>query len=137
MSPPPVAAASRALAGVRVTTAALLFAHGVARLLSGGVAPFGDWLASQGIPAGLAVAWAVTGFELLAPPVWALGRFVRVLCAVHALILLVGVVMVHAPVGWFVVGLGRNGMEYSVLLIACLAAVASAAPAGAASKPRP
>ena len=25
--------------------------------------------------------------------------------------------------GWFVVGLGRNGMEYSVLIIACLVAV--------------
>ena len=29
-------------------------------------------------------------------------------------------VLVHLPAGWFVVGLGRNGMEYSVLLIACL-----------------
>ena len=32
--------------------------------------------------------------------------------------------MVHMPAGWFVVGLGRNGMEYSVLLIACLAMLA-------------
>jgi putative oxidoreductase len=31
--------------------------------------------------------------------------------------------MVHAPEGWFVVGLGRNGAEYSVLLIACLMCV--------------
>jgi putative oxidoreductase len=30
------------------------------------------------------------------------------------------------PHGWFVVGLGRNGMEYSVLLIVCLLAVAYA-----------
>ena len=28
-----------------------------------------------------------------------------------------------APNGWFVVGAGRNGMEYSVLIVACLAAV--------------
>lgn len=31
-----------------------------------------------------------------------------------------GIVLVHAPHGWFVVGAGRNGMEYSVLLIVCL-----------------
>ena len=36
------------------------------------------------------------------------------------LVYLAGIVLVHAPAGWFVVGLGRNGMEYSVLLIACL-----------------
>jgi len=34
-----------------------------------------------------------------------------------------GIALVHAPAGWFVVGLGRNGMEYSILLIICLAAV--------------
>ena len=33
------------------------------------------------------------------------------------------IVLVHAPAGWFVVGLGRNGAEYSVLLIACLLCV--------------
>ena len=32
--------------------------------------------------------------------------------------------MVHAPNGWFVVGAGRNGAEYSVLIIASLVAVA-------------
>lgn len=35
-----------------------------------------------------------------------------------------GIVLVHAPEGWFVVGLGRNGMEYSVLLIVCLLSLA-------------
>ena len=28
--------------------------------------------------------------------------------------------MVHGPEGWFVVGGGRNGVEFSVLLICCL-----------------
>ena len=34
--------------------------------------------------------------------------------------------MVHASEGWWVVGAGRNGMEFSVLLIACLAATIQA-----------
>lgn len=42
----------------------------------------------------------------------------------HAVILAAGAVLVHYPAGWFVVGAGRNGMEYSALLIVGLLAVA-------------
>ena len=35
-----------------------------------------------------------------------------------------GIVLIHAVEGWFVVGAGRNGMEYSLLLIGSLALVA-------------
>ena len=48
------------------------------------------------------------------------------LCMVYALIYLAGIILVHAAEGWFVVGLGRNGMEYSVLLIGCLVLVGHA-----------
>ena len=37
-----------------------------------------------------------------------------------------GIALVHAREGWFVVGLGRNGVEFSVLLIGCLVALALA-----------
>jgi putative oxidoreductase len=46
------------------------------------------------------------------------------LCAWFALELFAGIVLVHARDGWFVVGGGRNGMEYSVLLIVGLIATA-------------
>jgi putative oxidoreductase len=35
-----------------------------------------------------------------------------------------GIILVHAKEGWFVVGAGRNGVEYSVLLIAVFVALA-------------
>jgi len=35
---------------VRIAVAVLLEIHGAYRLASGGVAPFGDWLASLGLP---------------------------------------------------------------------------------------
>lgn len=117
---------ARALDAVRIITAGLIFIHGAARVASGGVAPFGEWLGSIGFPVGLAFAWAVTIFELVAPPLIVLRRFVFWACLGHIFILALGAILVHAPAGWFVVGLGRNGMEYSVLLIACLAAVAYA-----------
>jgi putative oxidoreductase len=85
--------------------------------------PFGEWLVSQGLPMGFAIAAAVTAIEVLGTPVFALGRFVPALSIVYSSIYAVGIAMVHAPAGWFVVGKGRNGAEYSVLLIVCLLCV--------------
>jgi len=116
----------QALDVVRIVVALLIFIHGASRLAFGGVAPFGEWLGTQGFPVGVAFAWAVTIYEQIAPVLIILRRFVFWACLGHIGILALGAVMVHLPAGWFVVGLGRNGMEYSVLLIACLAAVAYA-----------
>ena len=54
---------------------------------------------------------------------FALGRFVWPLSLAYSAIYSVGIVLVHAPAGWFVVGAGRNGAEYSVLLIVTLLCV--------------
>lgn len=117
------ARAAVALDVVRWTVAGLIWIHGAARVWSGGVEPFGGWLDSQGFPFGLQQAWAVTVYELVAPLAIIAGRFVTLACLGHIFILSIGLILVHAPNGWFVVGLGRNGVEYSVLLIACLIAV--------------
>ena len=109
--------------GLRIVLAGIVAAHGWARILAGGVAPFGGFLDAQGFPAGIAFAWAVTLVEVGGSVALALGRFVAPLCALFAAIYAVGIALVHAKAGWFVVGLGRNGMEFSVLLIACLLAV--------------
>lgn len=109
---------------LRVVIAGLLAAHGWARLLSGRVEPFGGWLDSQGLPFGIGIAAAVTAFEILGTPLLALGRWVTWLCLAWCAVYATGLVMVHLPAGWFVVGLGRNGMEYSALLIVCLGLLA-------------
>lgn len=113
-----------ALEIMRVVVALLIFIHGAARLVAGGVVPFGAWLDSIGFPVGIAFASAVTGYELVAPLFIVARRFVTLACIGHIFILSLGMILVHLPAGWFVVGLGRNGMEYSVLLICVLAAVA-------------
>ncbi len=116
--------AAIALDVVRVSVAVLIFIHGATRATFDGVDPFGVWLTSQGFPFGFAQAWGVTVYELIAPLFIVARQFVTLACLGHIFILSIGLVLVHAPNGWFVVGAGRNGVEYSVLLIACLIAVA-------------
>ena len=109
---------------LRLTLAGLIAAHGWARLLGGGVEPFGAWLTAQDVPFGPLVAAAITAIEILGTPLLAWGRFlVFPLTVLYSAIYAVGIAMVHAPAGWFVVGAGRNGAEYSVLLIIALLCV--------------
>lgn len=112
------------LAIVRVAGAAMMVIHGVSRIRSGGVTPFGEFLSRNHLPFGTALAWAITVVEIAGGLTLAAGRLVRPLCAWFVIQLLAGIVLVHGREGWFVVGLGRNGVEYSVLLIVCLLAVA-------------
>lgn len=114
---------------LRFTLAGLIAAHGLARWTFDAVPPFGAWLSSQGWPAGLALAWGITLLEIAGPVLLALGRCIRVLCLAFAALYAMGILLVHAKAGWFVVGLGRNGSEYSVLLIVCLLLLAWQSPA--------
>lgn len=109
---------------LRLTVAGLISAHGWARWLAGAVPPFGTFLEAQGLPFGGALAAAITAIEIVGALALAAGRAVRPLCVVYAAIYAVGIALVHAKAGWFVVGLGRNGAEFSVLLIASLLAIA-------------
>lgn len=108
---------------VRVVVAALLVIHGAARLGLGIVDDFGGFLAAVGFPFGPALAWGITIFEIVGGVMFAMGRFVRPIAAVFIAQLLAGIALVHGPEGWFVVGAGRNGVEYSVLLIIALGAI--------------
>jgi putative oxidoreductase len=127
--PDPALAVRRAALVLRLALASILLIHGIARIRSGGVAPFGGFLASRGFPAGAALAWGITLFELAAGLALVANRFVRPVCLVYALQIATGIALVHASEGWFVVGLGRNGMEYSVLILCALGALWILAPA--------
>jgi putative oxidoreductase len=113
--------AERGLVVLRLALASLLLVHGIARVVNG-VAPFGEFLDSQGIPLGIGVAWFVTVYELLATWIIAFGpkRLLPPVCLVFVAIYAFGIWLVHWPAGWFVVGAGRNGSEYSALLIVAL-----------------
>jgi len=121
----PFLSASQAAILLRVIVALLLIIHGVTRILHDGVGGFGGFLDSQGFPAGTIVAWGITLFEIAGGLLMALGRYTRWIAAAFALELTMGILLVHAKNGWFVVGGGSNGVEYSVLLITCMIVIAA------------
>ena len=116
--------AALALEALRIIVAILILIHGVYRLTMGLVEPFGIWLDSLGFPFGYSWAMAVTLYELAGPLLMLARRWTSFAALGHAGILTLGLILVHLPAGWFVVGAGRNGVEYSVLLIAALLAIA-------------
>ena len=120
---PPVRA-EQVLEILRVTVAVLILIHGVYRLAAGLVAPFGIWLDSLGFPYGYGWAMAVTLYEIVGPILILARRWTSLAALGHAAILTLGMILVHFPAGWFVVGGGRNRMEYSVILIISLLAIA-------------
>lgn len=105
---------------LRIVLAGLIAAHGWVRWLGGGVPLFGEFLSSQGLPSGTAIAAAITAVEVLGTLLLASGRWIAPLAVIYACIYATGIYLVHAEHGWFVVGKGRNGVEYSVLLIVAL-----------------
>ena len=113
----------RAMTVVRIGVATLIGIHAFTRTVKGTIPDLGQFLHEQGVPFAAAVAVAITAFEMTATASLALGRFVPVACAGLIAILSTGIAMVHARDGWFVVGGGRNGVEYSVLLLVCLLAL--------------
>ncbi len=109
---------------LRSGLALLIFIHGAHRLYDGGVTGFGGFLDAQGFPFGLALAWGITVYELIGPVLLLARRFVAPIAVVSAIQYATGIWLVHWQHGWFVVGSGRNGMEFSVLLIISLLTLA-------------
>jgi len=107
-----------ALIFLRITVALLMLIHGIARIYFGIVDDFGEFLTLNNFPLGFYLAWAITMFEIVGSVLLAIGRYVAPLAIIFAVHLLCGILLVHLKEGWFVVGAGKNGAEYSVLLIA-------------------
>jgi putative oxidoreductase len=113
----------RSLDIIRIVVALVLSVHSIYRVIAGDVAGFGEYLGSIGFPLGVALAWFITLSTFAASVALVIRRLVVPACICHMVVLFMGILLDHVHDGWFVVGGGRNGMEYSVVLIACLFAV--------------
>lgn len=108
-----------------LTVGLIFVSHGAIRIYAGTVDDFGGFLGGRGLAYGAAIAWAITFFELVGGATLALGRHSRILGISFIIHQLTAILLVHARIGWFVVGYSNGGMEYSVLLIAASIAIAA------------
>ena len=107
---------------LRITLAAVFFMHGIPSIFTGAVNNFGNlYLNEAGFsPIGLPLAWMIKLSHVACAVLLILNRYIRVAALITIPILVAGIIMIHAAEGWFVVGAGRNGVEFNVLLIGVL-----------------
>jgi putative oxidoreductase len=107
---------------LRVALAIILLTHSIPGMFDGGINAFGDLYLNQiGFsPLGVPIAWAIKLSHVVCAILLVLNKFIKPAAIITILVLIMGIVMVHFKEGWFVVGGGRNGVEYNFLLICVL-----------------
>ena len=107
---------------LRIALVVIFLVHSVAGMFNNGINDFGNLFLNQAgfAPVGVPLAWAIKlshialAFSLLTD------KYLKVMSIITIIILIVGIFMVHLKDGWFVVGGGRNGIEFNFLLIMAL-----------------
>lgn len=110
---------------LRVATAIILLTHSVFGMFDNGINDFGNLYLNQigFAPFGVFLAWSIKLSHLIAAILLLFNKYVKPAGFVTIFILIMGIVLVHFQDGWFVVGGGRNGVEYNFLLICVLLAI--------------
>ena len=122
----PFVGLTTALVVLRVAVAILFMAHALVRVVTDTIPGFGAFLEQRGWPQGVALVWCITVYELAAGTALALGWRARWMALGLFFIAGMGIVIIHAPLGWFVGEHGTGGMEYSLSLMVSLLVVAAA-----------
>lgn len=107
---------------LNIAVAIILFTHAIPGMFDGGINDFGKlYLDPLGFaPLGLTLAWAIKLSHVVCAVLLLINKWVKPAAIITIFILLMGIILVHYPEGWFVVGGGRNGVEYNFLLICVL-----------------
>jgi putative oxidoreductase len=109
---------------LRLVVSAILFTHGSYRLLHGEAPVLGDILKDEGVPAGVILAYLICLAETAGTVLLASRLMVWPVTIILCLIYFTGIMMFHRHNGFFVVGPGSGGWEYSAVLITCLVVTA-------------
>lgn len=107
---------------LRIAVAVILLTHSVFGIFNNGINDFGNLYLNQigFAPFGVFLAWSIKLSHIAAALLLLLNKYVKPAGFVTIFILLMGIILVHFQEGWFVVGGGRNGVEYNFLLICVL-----------------
>ena len=111
---------------LRLAVAIIFLSHSLHGIFTGNdVNNFGNLFLNQigFAPFGVFIAWAVVLSQVITSVLLLIDKYTKISTIINILILIAGVVTVHFKEGWFVVGGGRNGMEYNFLLICLLLSI--------------
>ena len=110
---------------LRISIAIILLSHSVLGMFDGGINDFGNFYLNKigFAPFGVAIAWIIKLSHVVCAILLVMNKYIRLACFATIFVLIMGIIMVHFKEGWFVVGGGRNGMEYNFILICVLTAV--------------
>ena len=121
--------AGRALELVRIASASILIVHPIGGLRDpAGLNDLGLYFSSIGFPFGVQLVWGAMFLQIGSSLALIARRLVVPACVGHLLVLVTGICLFHAP-HWFVigpdnvVGPGKEGIEYSTLLVTCFASI--------------
>ncbi|MEN2402411.1 DoxX family protein [Flavobacterium sp. MC2016-06] len=110
---------------LRITLAIILLSHSIIGMFDNGINDFGNLYLNQigFAPFGVFLAWSIKLSHVIAAILLLLNKYIKWAGFVTIFVLIMGIILVHFQEGWFVVGGGRNGMEYNFLLIVVFLAV--------------
>lgn len=117
---------------LRVVIGVVYVTHGSHKLFGSGVDSVAESFAGLGIPLEAFFAWLVTILEIGGGLALILGWMTSAVALLFVIEMALGIILVHAPGGWFVVGPGQGGTEYNAVLIAGLLALILSGPGGGA-----
>lgn len=104
---------------LRLPVAIILIMHSVPGMFNNGINDFGNFYLNQVgfAPMGVYIAWAIKLSHVVCALCFLLNKYIKWASVVTIFVLIMGIIMVHYKEGWFVVGGGRNGVEFNILLI--------------------
>lgn len=110
---------------LRLAVAIILLTHGLPGMFNNSINDFGNLFLNEiGFsPVGVPIAWAIKISHILCAILLIANKYLKWASIITILILIAGIILVHFKEGWFVVGGGRNGVEYNFLLICVLLAI--------------
>jgi putative oxidoreductase len=115
----------RALILLRIAVAGIFLAHAIVRIAGGTIERFAGFLGNKGFPFALTIVWLITVYEIAGGILLIIGKLTKWISLGFILMLLIGIIIIHATNGWFVGEHGSGGIEYSFILIIALIVIAA------------
>lgn len=113
------------LSFLRIALIVIFLAHSLAGMFNNGINDFGNFFLNKVgfAPFGVPLAWAIKLSHIAFAVSLFTDKYLKITSFITIAILIAGIFMVHLQDGWFVVGGGRNGVEFNFLLIMTLLSI--------------